>query len=180
MNVARVVGGGLLALGLGTATALVGGYRLNLTDSLPPGVWRVTARPAQRGDVVAVCPPNTRAIAGAVAAGYLRRGVCPGLVAPLLKPIAAVAGDVVELSSRGVAVNGALLPQSAPLTQDRAGRLLPRGPFGRHVLGPGEVWLVSTYNPGSFDSRYLGAFSARAISGAATPVFVDEGPHARR
>jgi type IV secretory pathway protease TraF len=40
---------------------------------------------------------------------------------------------------------------------DRRGRVLPQIPLGSYVVRPGTVWVVSSYSPLSFDSRYFGA-----------------------
>ena len=76
---------------------------------------------------------------------------------PIFKPFVAVAGDVVELESEAVIVNGQSLPGSSSADGDSLGRPLPHG--GRHVVAADEVWLVSTRVANSWDSRYLGPFS---------------------
>jgi type IV secretory pathway protease TraF len=40
------------------------------------------------------------------ARGYLRPGLCEGGVQPVIKPVVAVAGDVVDLGPAAVIVNG--------------------------------------------------------------------------
>jgi type IV secretory pathway protease TraF len=42
------------------------------------------------------------------------------------------------------------------LTRDAAGRSLHPWPFGTYVVEQGVVWVASTYNRGSYDSRYMG------------------------
>ncbi len=64
--------------------------------------------------------------------GVRRRAV------PLLKPIVAVAGDRVVLSAEGMRVNGRLLPKTAPLFRDAAGRSLHPWPFGAYVVEGGS------------------------------------------
>jgi conjugative transfer signal peptidase TraF len=80
-----------------------------------------------------------------------------------LKPVVAKPGDVVELSARGISVNGALLSNTAPLSKDTKGRPLEPWPFGRYVVASGTVWVASSYHPRSFDSRYFGPISAAGI-----------------
>jgi len=55
--------------------------------------------------------------------------------APLLKPIAARAGDTVTVSEAGVAVNGKLLPNSKQYPKDGIGRPMPLVTFG-NLFGP--------------------------------------------
>jgi conjugative transfer signal peptidase TraF len=82
---------------------------------------------------------------------------CDDKYAPLLKPIAARAGDTVTVSEAGVAVNGKLLPNSKQYPKDGIGRPMPLIPLGTYAVLPGTVWVISSYNPFSFDSRYFGA-----------------------
>src|SRR5512143_555275 len=91
----------------GLAAAGVAGYRINLTPSMPLGIWRmVAASEYARGVVVAVCPP--------VDAPFLPRGSCPLGMQPLLKQIVGVPGDVITVTPAGVSINGGpLLPHSA-------------------------------------------------------------------
>jgi conjugative transfer signal peptidase TraF len=101
------------------------GLHVNLCPSAPPGVYRAVAEPPARGAWVAACV-SLEAAALARARGYLGRGSCAGGVQPVLKPVIAVAGDVVELGPDGVAVNGQRLPDSASADVDSVGRALPR------------------------------------------------------
>ena len=74
----------------------------------------------------------------------------------MLKPIVAHAGDTVEVSAHGIAINGTLLHNTAPRTTDSRGRTLTPWRFGKYGVAPGFVWVASQYNPLSFDSRYYG------------------------
>jgi type IV secretory pathway protease TraF len=74
---------------------------------------------------------------------------------PLIKPVVARAGDVVKFSSQGISVNGSLIKNTAPLYLDGANRPLTHWEFGVYRVVQGEVWVASTYNYGSYDSRYF-------------------------
>lgn len=175
LRVFSVAIGGALVLAGGLHAA---GFVVNRSNSLPPGVWRVEPRAPQRGDVTLVCPPDEPAIRAARDARYLDRGFCPGGVAPLLKPVVAVAGDRIEVRPEGVSVNGQALPNTRMLAADGAGRRLPDGQVGAHIVRAGEVWLISNYSSLSFDSRYFGPVAAAKMRGVARPVFTEEEPHA--
>ena len=75
----------------------------------------------------------------------------------------AKAGDLVELSWRGISVNGLLLPNTAPLSKDTKGRPLEPWHSGRFHVAPGAVWVASSYHSRSFDSRYFGPVYTTAI-----------------
>jgi conjugative transfer signal peptidase TraF len=160
---------GLALLGAGAA-----GLRVNATASMPRGLWRVApaAGPIPRGAIVSLCLPPGPLLRLALRRGYLSAGLCPGGVEPLLKPVAAISGDVVRVTVTGIAVNGAPLPNSAALQEDSAGRPLSPVPPGLYQVRPGTVWLVSTYAARSFDSRYFGAVPVSAVHGAAQPAWV--------
>jgi conjugative transfer signal peptidase TraF len=80
-----------------------------------------------------------------------------------MKPVIASAGDVVEVSERGIAVNGSMLPNTAPKTNDSQGRPMRPWPFGQYRVASGFVWVASSYNPWSFDSRYFGPIPGSLI-----------------
>src|SRR5947209_8599620 len=70
-----------------------------------------------------------------------------------MKPLVATAGDTVKVSTRGVSVNGRLLPNRAAMPFDTNHRPLQHWPFGAYRVAPGTVWVISSFNSRSFDSR---------------------------
>lgn len=150
------------------------GLRVNTTPSMPLGLWRIEIphRALRPGDIVMACPPDAPAFREAAARGYLPQGSCSGRFEPLLKPVAAVAGDVVTLSAEGVAVNGSPIPGTAPLVMDTVGRPLRPLASGHYPVAERQIWLVSAHTPLSWDSRYFGALPAANILGVARPVWV--------
>ena len=164
--------GALIAASL--ASASVAGLRFNNTPSMPRGLWRVVEADAslRRGEVVAICPPDTPVFRQGIARGYVPAGGCPGGFEPLLKPIAAMVGDTVSVSPAGVTVNGRMVDGTAQLTRDSAGRSLQPFEAGVYAVAPGQVWLLSNYDPRSFDSRYYGPMPAANVQGVARPVWV--------
>jgi len=159
--VVRRIGSVLVAVSVGTFQ-LYGllGIRINTSPSLPVGLYLVTTE--ENANLAEFCPAEPIA-ALSLARGYRSPGVCQDGGAPLLKPIIAKCGDLVELSARGICVNGRLLANTAPLAKDTKGRSLKSWPFGRFEVAPGTVWVASSYNSRSFDSRYFGPVSTVAI-----------------
>ncbi len=138
------------------------------TNSLPPGLyWRnpIPASGAHRGDIVIACVPDRFAAIG-FARGFLEAGLCNG-VEPVLKRVAARAGDSVELAAAGVRVNLTLLPGSGAVASDGFGRTIPHVAYRRYRLSPGEYWLT-TPKPNGFDSRYFGI--VRDVRAVAFPL----------
>jgi conjugative transfer signal peptidase TraF len=159
---AAVVLGGPLAGGVG--------LRLVLTPSGPRSVYRTVAGTPVRGDVVMACLPEPVAQL-ALQRGYLWRGECPGGVVPLGKVVLGVQGDTVTLGAAGIALNGRAVPNSRPCERDGRGRPLAHYPYGTHVLGQGELRLVSPYHPRSFDSRYFGPVASVGVISRLVPVW---------
>jgi conjugative transfer signal peptidase TraF len=136
------------------------GFRINTSPSLPVGIYVVTSDGG--ANLIEFCPAEPFAALSLVR-GYRGPGACRDGGAPLLKPVVAKAGDLVELSWHGVSVNGLLLPNTAPLSKDTKGRPLEPWHFGRFPVAPGTVWVASSYHSRSFDSRYLGPVYTTAI-----------------
>jgi conjugative transfer signal peptidase TraF len=150
------------------------GIVINHTRSLPQTIWRIKQheRPLRRGDVISFCPPRTLAIEHATRRRFLPAGFCPGTgTEPLLKPIVALPGDIVEASDNGVFVNGALIANSAPKRSDSRGRRLDPFLVPLHIVPENTVWTISSYTDASFDSRYFGPVPIGLIIGVARPIF---------
>jgi conjugative transfer signal peptidase TraF len=146
------------------------GLFVNVTDSLPLGLWKTTGPPVIAGGAyVTASPPDNAAVRQLRLWGYLDRR-------RLLKPIGAVPGDRVEVSPNGIRINGRALVHSAQLLHDGPGHPLPRVPAGCYAVAPGTVWLLSQDNPHSLDSRYFGPVPVRHLQNAAMPVWVRSAP----
>ncbi|MGH7616121.1 MAG: S26 family signal peptidase [Gemmatimonadaceae bacterium] len=121
--------------------------------------------------MVMVCLPSL-ASAFARSRGFIPPGSCHDGSAPIGKTVAAVAGDTVDVTPVGIAVNGGLLPNSRALTIDSEHRPLRAFPFGRFLVGNTQVWLVSSYSARSFDSRYFGPVPLNSIITGIRPLLV--------
>ena len=129
----------------------------NASASAPIGLYGIIiGKPLARGDMVAARlfePYRTFA----AQRRYLPVGV------PLIKRVAAAAGESVCARGRHVRVNGRLV--ALRRRRDEGGRLLPWWE-GCRRLGPGELFLLMN-NPASFDGRYFGSISERQVIGKA-------------
>lgn len=150
------------------------GYRIIITPSIPMGIWRLSPAkfPLKRGQVVWLCPPDTSFFRMLKERGYYFSGGCPGNYIHMMKPVAAIAGDTVTLDEQSVLVNGKRLKNSQILKQDPEGRAFYGIHPGVYRVQPGTVWLLSTYNSQSIDSRYFGPISEKFIETTAKPVWI--------
>ncbi|WP_296560763.1 S26 family signal peptidase [Pigmentiphaga sp.] len=156
---------GLVALTVPAAVRFPVQVVYNPSDSVPRGWYRVEheidADSLHVGSIVLARLP---ADAAALAA---QRRYLPGSV-PLLKRIGAVAPQSVCIRGRIVRIDGAAV--ATVLAQDGARRPLSAWTHCR-PLADGEVFLLSSTNPASFDSRYFGPIAASAVLGIARPMW---------
>lgn len=132
-------------------------FRLNLSLSEPVGVYRMVPGQPGRGDVVGFClSPNNPFTALAKERGYLGRGTCPLGQAGLLKDLAGLPGDRVEVKPEGIYLNGQLLPNTARPAKDSRGRALPPSLLNDGVIPEGRALTISSRSGYSFDSRHFG------------------------
>lgn len=163
--------GGLLLI---LTAAWRSGVRLNLTSSLPVGLYLETGDTPTRGSIVLACLPPAMARL-ARERSYVPHGDrCPGRTAPIGKVVVALPGDTVVVSASGLEVNGRHVPNSRSRSFDSRGRPLPSLREGHYTLRAGELWFVSSYSLRSFDSRYFGAVAARSVISVVRPVWTWE------
>ncbi|KTT27463.1 conjugal transfer protein TraF [Pseudomonas oryzihabitans] len=165
-----VAAGGGLALLL-AAACYVAGARVNTTKSIPVGLYWTSSVPVEKGTYVLFCPPQLQVFDDAKERGYIGAGFCQGGYGYMMKRVLAAKGDTVTVDSNGVRVNGELLPLSAPLKTDKAGRLLPRHQPSNYILNDSEVLLMSDVSATSFDGRYFGPIDRSQIKTVIRPVF---------
>jgi conjugative transfer signal peptidase TraF len=140
--------------------------RVNLSPSLPLGLYRPVPLPLARSRLVSACLPPAIARLGR-ARSYLPPGSCPGDAAPVLKILAAVPGDFVEVNPLGIAVNGVPLTHSAACLRDSHGRSLVAVPAGHYRLRD-CYWLAAPHAQ-SWDSRYFGCVPRESLREVLVP-----------
>jgi conjugative transfer signal peptidase TraF len=148
---------------LATSASLVSTPRVvwNASASVPIGLyWRVAGTPS-RGDLVLARAPH---LARTLAA---ERHYLP-LNVPIVKRVAAVAGDVVCASGEVISIDGRRVARRRAL--DRMGHPLPQWE-GCETLGAGEFFLLIADVPDSFDGRYFGVTERRDIIGCLVPLW---------
>jgi len=123
------------------------GLRINLTPSLPRGLYLLCPGTPGRDDLAAFCLEGPFADL-ARDRGYLQPGSCPSGLRPLLKKVAGLPGDVIpaDLAARSTDSLGRPMPS-----------VLPSG-----VIPPGMALMLAEH-PGSFDSRYFGLVPLDAL-----------------
>jgi conjugative transfer signal peptidase TraF len=150
----------LLAL---VAMAYLAGFRLNVTPSLPKGLYRLTTAPIRIGTPVFFCLESPDFIRLAAERGYAGSGACPGALRPLGKEVYGLPGDRIDFNQGQIKVNGRILVGSAAKSEDRQGRTMPASRLQPGLIPAGYALVLSLHHSGSFDSRYFGLVSLAAL-----------------
>jgi type IV secretory pathway protease TraF len=129
----------------------------NASPSSPVGLYSVTQAVPGTGEMAVAWPPGPvrRLAAGR---SYLPRGV------PLVKHVAAVAGDRVCAKGARIFINGR--EAAVRRVADPGGRPMPWW-SGCTPLGRGDLFLLSPVGPLAFDGRYFGVTRRLDIVGKA-------------
>lgn len=166
----------LVAAGLALAVVSLftaAGGRICLSPSAPAGLYLPAALPLGAGTWVQLCLPEPIVSFGR-ARGYHPPGwppaSCPDGSAAVLKRIAALPGDLVEVREEGLVVNGRLLGGTGPQPLDSDHRPLPWLAGLRQRVPEGRCWVYSDTISNSWDSRYYGAIPMVSIVTAMRPV----------
>jgi len=162
-----VVGLTALMLAIGSYVA---GARINITKSIPIGLYWTSAAAVDRGAYVLWCPPKDGVFDDAKVRGYIGSGFCHGGYGYMMKRVLAAKDDVVSVADDGVRVNGALLPHSKPIHADKFGRPLPCFWASTYTLSNAELLLMSDVSNTSFDGRYFGPINRSQVQTVIRPV----------
>src|SRR4051812_49049651 len=100
-SIRRAVGITAVAFTAPFLIAGVVGIRINVSTSLPLGFYEETTD--LRSPLIEFCPQEPYG-SFAASRGYRSLGNCPDGAGPLMKPIVAKAGDIVDVSERGIRV----------------------------------------------------------------------------
>ena len=148
------------------------GFRLNITNSLPIGLYRITSLTSLKNSFVMFCPDDRPAFKQGLKRNYIDPGLCPGGYGYLMKKVVAMQGDTVSVTAEGVFVNQALIPLSKPKLNDGLNRTLPQWRVLNYQLKNDEVMTMTSQSEWSFDGRYYGPVRTGQIKGVITPVWV--------
>lgn len=164
---------GVVGINLAAITVVAyGGLRYNTTESLPVGFyWIDEDETPSVGSIVLLCPDDRDAFSMALERGYISRGACPNGYGQIFKRILAAKNDVLTVDASGVSVNSQRITSSAPVEQDMMNDPLPQFRPLNYKLQEGEFFVMSSYHPLSFDSRYFGLVYSAQIKGVAHKAF---------
>ncbi|MCL6482804.1 MAG: conjugative transfer signal peptidase TraF [Janthinobacterium lividum] len=160
---------GVALLVLGMAGHLTGA-RVNVSRSIPLGLYWTSSAPVSPGRYVIFCPPQLGVFDEARRRGYIGAGFCPGGYGYMMKKVLGTGNDAVSVAPDGVRVNGRLLARSAPLAADGNGRPMARFQSDQYILSEYQLLLMADANPRSFDARYFGPVQRAQVRAVIVPV----------
>ena len=150
------------------------GFRVNLTASLPLGVYQLTDAEPELGDTVFFCLESEAFINLAKAREYVGPGACPGGIRALGKEVYGLPGDNIGIEADGsISINGRVIAGSAARRRDSRGRPIPDPLLQAGIVPPGRALALALRNPGSFDGRYFGLTSLAGMQ-VVRPVWIFE------
>lgn len=164
--VAAIFAASALLVGVSRAFEL----RINWTESMPLGLYQRTSPALVRGEWVAICLDGEPARI-ARERHYVIAGSCASGVTEIVKRIAAIPGDRIDLARDGVRVNGEPIAGSRLLDRDSQGQPLAHAREVEIVLASGRYWVMGTNVRRSWDSRYFGPITREQIVGGARPLW---------
>lgn len=145
------------------------GIWVNLSSSIPPGIYHQTEGPILRGNTVLSCvPSNATAIANE--RHYIGYGSCPMSTAPVGKYAVGLPGDQARINHEGIVINGTKLNSTKPLELDIEKRTLEPFILDRQLSEDEYLLAGETYE--SYDSRYFGPVSKKDIKGKIEAVYL--------
>ncbi|PWY54590.1 conjugative transfer signal peptidase TraF [Legionella qingyii] len=148
------------------------GFRINLTESIPIGLYRITSAESLKNAYVIFCPDDRKSFRLAKNRGYIDHGLNCGGYGYLMKKVVALSGDILSVTTEGVFVNHMLIPYSKPKLQDGMNRTLPQWQVMNYQLQKEEILTMTSQSEWSFDGRYYGLVHTRQIKGMITPVWL--------
>ena len=148
------------------------GYRVNISESYPRGIYKSIPKTIiEHGDFIMFCPTNSSLMQNALKRGYVLKGICEGGFYPLLKKVAALEGDRVEVN-KYVYINGVKQSKSKLHQYDPKGNPLPKTKDNNITIPKGYMFLLSDYHELSFDSRYLGLIEQNTTISIMKPFYI--------
>lgn len=162
----------LILLGLLAITIKHLPFLLNITPSMPMGIYHINqVTHIRRGEDVVVCLPDAIAQVGLNNHYIHASHECSSGAEPLLKQVIALPGDQVWVTEHHMIVNG-MIYAAFRLSRSPEGHVVKSWIKPGHYVAQG-YWLYGQTEPYlSWDSRYYGGVPKRAIIKTVKPVWV--------
>ncbi len=157
----------LFSFGVAVIMSFCCDFGVNITPSLPKGLYIGSDDTVQRGDIVTYCLDIEEFVELAQERHYLGQGshLCPFGLRPLLKRVAGTAGDSVSIKDTKIYVTHshttAYTVWPSARSYDVKGRPLA-SVLQEGVIPHGKALLLTSY-AGGFDSRYFGLVETTSL-----------------
>ncbi|MBU1386942.1 MAG: conjugative transfer signal peptidase TraF [Proteobacteria bacterium] len=145
------------------------GFRINLTSSLPLGIWKIDKSFAriEKGDYVWFTP--TKKIADfALKRGYLEKNTnCENNAIPLLKIVYGLPGDKYSFHQNAIRINNVPVKNLKRRETDSKDRPMPK--ISNGIIRENQLFVLTMHSH-SYDSRYYGTIPIENVIGTAKPI----------
>ena len=145
------------------------GMRINLTSSLPLGIWKIdkSFTRIEKGDHVWFAA--TKEIADfALERGYLEKNTkCENNTIPLLKTVYGLPGDTYSFHDNEIRINNITVKNTKRRINDSKERPMPR--ISNGIVRENQLFVL-TMHTHSYDSRYFGPIPIENVEGTARPI----------
>lgn len=135
---------------------------INVSSSIPYGVYKKVDKYPQKDDYILFCLENELAKLS-VERRYTTTGNCSFQSAPIGKKVVASQGDLVKIDKEGIEVNGMIISKTRPSTYDMLERRMPE--YNMHRYLDNNEFIVASAKENSYDSRYFGIVRGEQIKG---------------
>jgi conjugative transfer signal peptidase TraF len=164
----------LFVFGVGSYLFYKKGYRINLTESYPLGLYQiVNDKDISKGDMVLFCPPDNRYFKKAYARGYIEDGLCPSGYWELQKKVVGLEGDHIKIDDH-VYINNIKIKNTKIFRIDPQGNnmFFMSNKNKNMIIPKGFMFVISDYNELSFDSKYFGVVPISTLIGKMKPILI--------
>ena len=146
------------------------GFRVNITPSLPVGIWRINPNfdKIKKGDIVIFSPTKKIAALGIQREYLVKKPGNKHNCINLMKQVYGLPGDQISFPENFIQVNNTPI-NFKRLKVDSKGRPMPQIPAG---IVPPKTIFVLTQSALSFDSRYYGPIPLKNVYGTARPILI--------
>ncbi len=172
----------LFVFGVGSYLFYIKGYRINLTESYPLGLYQiVNDKNISNGDMVLFCPPSNKYFKKAYMRGYIEDGLCHSGYWELQKKVVGLAGDHIKIDDY-VYINNIKIQNTKIFKLDPQGNdMFFMSDENKNMIVPkGFMFVISDYNELSFDSKYFGVVPISTLIGKIKPIFILSADEAKK
>lgn len=145
-------------------------YIINTSISIPKGIYKIENSKSnlKNGDLISFCLNDSEFLKFALHFKFIEKKYngkwCNG-IQPILKPIVAMQGDKVSITSQGIEVNGIILKNTKPIPAIHSMSEM------KNVILKENEYIVASEEENGFDSRYYKIINLDSINSRISAIY---------